>query len=105
MRITILAVGFAATAAIASAQTPAAPLRLTAEDAVKMALEQNIDLIADRLDPQISDTRVAAAAGAFKPTVNSSVLSNNQLQPPSSFLTPIPTRTDVVTSNAGFAQR
>src|SRR5262249_55843543 len=30
---------------------------------------------------------------------------NNQLQPPSSFLTPVATRTDVVTSNTGFAQR
>ena len=104
-KASLLTTAFVLAAALASAQTSAAPLRLTAEDAVKMALEQNIDLIADRLDPQISDTRVAAAAGAFKPTVNSSVLSNNQLQPPSSFLTPIPTRTDVVTSNAGFAQR
>ena len=38
-----------------------------------MALEHNVDLNADRLDPQISDTRVAAAAGAFKPTFNTSV--------------------------------
>jgi outer membrane protein len=96
--------GLLAVANLASAQTQA-PLRLTADDAVKMALEENIDLKADRLDPQISDTRVAAAQGAFRPTINSSVLSNNQLQPPSNFLTPIPTRTDVVTSNAGFAQR
>src|SRR5262249_37336163 len=43
--------------------------------------------------------------GAFRPIINSSVLSNNQLQPPSNFLTPVATRTDVVTSNAGFAQR
>src|SRR5439155_2411685 len=104
-KASLLTTSFVLAAALASAQTSAAPLRLTAEDAVKMALEQNIDLIADRLDPQISDTRVAAAAGAFKPTISSSMLSNNQLQPPSSFLTPIPTRTDVVTSNAGFAQR
>ena len=70
-----------------------------------MALDHNLDLAADRLDPQISDTRVAAAAGVFRPTINSSVNSNNQLQPPSSFLIPTPTRTDVVTSNAGFGQR
>ena len=70
-----------------------------------MALENNVDLKADRLDPQISDTRVAAAAGAFKPSFNTSVSSNNQLQPPASFLIPTATKTDVVTSNAGFAQR
>ena len=96
----------------ASAQTPGsqssiapATLRLTADDAVKMALEHNVDLSADRLDPQISDTRVAAAAGAFKPTFNTSVNRNNQLQPPSSFLIPTATRNDAVTSNAGISQR
>ena len=87
-----------------ASQTPAT-LRLTVDEAVKMALDHNVDLAADRLDPQISDTRVAAAAGAFRPTINSSVSSNNQLLPPSSFLTPIPTQTDVVSSNAGIGQR
>src|SRR6478736_4277003 len=106
MRTTILlAFAAAAIASSASAQTTPRVVRLTADEAVTMALEHNLDLNADRLDPQISDTRVAAAAGAFKPAINSSVQSNNQLQPPSSFLIPSATRTDVVTSNAGFAQR
>ena len=91
-------------AASASAQTPAT-LRLTVDEAVKMALDHNTDLSADRLDPQISDTRVAAAAGAFRPSLNSAVNRNNQLQPPSSFLIPTPTRTDAVTSSAGVSQR
>src|SRR6266853_3333966 len=91
-------------AAAASAQTPAT-LRLTVDEAVKMALDHNTDLSADRLDPQISDTRVAAAAGAFRPSLNSAVNRNNQLQPPSSFLIPTPTRTDAVTSSAGVSQR
>jgi outer membrane protein len=91
-------------AAAVSAQTPEA-LRLTVDDAVKMALDHNVDLNADRLDPQISDTRVAAASAAFRPTVNSGVNRNNQLQPPSSFLIPTPTSTDAVTSSAGLSQR
>jgi outer membrane protein TolC len=70
-----------------------------------MALENNVDLAADRLDPQIGDTRVAAAAGLFRPTVASSVQRNNQLQPPSSLLFPTSTRNDVVTSNVGLNQR
>src|SRR5215211_7252935 len=106
MRKTFLAtIASVAAAASLSAQTAPETLRLTVDQAVTMALEHNTDLKADRLDPQISDMRVAAAAGAFKPTINSSVLSNNQLQPPSSFLIPSATKTDVVTSNAGFAQR
>ncbi len=93
-------------ASAAPAQTPAAaPLRLTVDDAVKMALDQNPDLRADRLDPQISDTRVAAAAGAFRPALNSSVNRNNQLLPPSSFFLPTATRNDVVTSSAGVSQK
>src|SRR5215212_2618722 len=104
-RTLFMTIGLSAVAATLSAQTAPQALRLTVDQAVTLALEHNPDLKADRLDPQISDTRVAAAAGAFRPSINSSVQSNNQLQPPSSFLIPTPTRTDVVTSNAGFAQR
>jgi outer membrane protein len=88
-----------------SATTSAPTLRLTVDDAVRMALDHNTDLNADRLDPQISDTRVAAAAGVFRPSLTSGVNRNNQLQPPSSFLIPTPTRTDAVTSNVGVGQR
>jgi outer membrane protein len=90
---------------LAAAQTSAAPLNLTVDDAVKMALQNNVDLAVDRLDPQIGDTRVAAAAGQFRPTIGSTVQRNNQLQPPASFLVPTATRTDVVTSNVGLNQR
>jgi HAE1 family hydrophobic/amphiphilic exporter-1 len=105
--VALLAIGLAATA---SAQAPAqsgaaATLRLTVDEAVKMALDNNVDLAADRLDPQISDTRVAAAAGVFRPTINTSVQSNNQLQPPSNFLIPTSTKTDIVSTNAGVSQR
>jgi HAE1 family hydrophobic/amphiphilic exporter-1 len=103
---------WAAAAVMASAQTPVMPaavtpptLRLTVDDAVKMALDHNIDLTADRLDPQISDTRVAAAVGAFRPAFSSSVQRNNQLQPPASFLVPTATRIDAITSIVGLNQK
>src|SRR3954469_18173584 len=83
---------------IAAAQSAAAPLQLTVDDAVKMALQNNVDLAADRLDPQITETRHAAAAGPFRPTIASNVQRNNQLQPPSSLLFPTSTRNDVMTS-------
>ncbi|OLD21320.1 MAG: hypothetical protein AUJ01_02440 [Acidobacteria bacterium 13_1_40CM_3_65_5] len=100
--VVLFAVGLAATA---SAQTTPATLRLSADEAVQMALEHNIDLNVDRLDPQISDTRVAAAAGAFRPTINTSVQRNSQVQPPASFLFPIATSSEIVSSNTGLAQR
>ena len=96
----------------ASAQAPVAPaassrptLRLTVDEAVKMALDHNIDLAAERLDPQISDARVAAATGAFRPAFTTGVQRNNQLQPPASFLIPAPTRNDAVTSRVGLDQK
>jgi HAE1 family hydrophobic/amphiphilic exporter-1 len=101
----VVAAGLATRASAQTAASTPATLRLSVDDAVKMALDHNVDLNADRLDPQISDTRVAAAAGAFKPTLSTGVNSNNQLQPPASFLVPTATRTDVVTTNAGVGQR
>ncbi|OFW14505.1 MAG: hypothetical protein A3F69_01555, partial [Acidobacteria bacterium RIFCSPLOWO2_12_FULL_66_10] len=103
--IALLAAGLASTAWGQTAAKTPATLRLAVDDAVKMALDHNVDLAADRLDPQISDTRVAAAAGAFRPSIMSSVQSNNQLQPPSSFLIPTATRTNLVSTNAGLSQR
>jgi outer membrane protein TolC len=107
MRKTILAtLGAVLVAASASAQTTTpATLRLTVDEAIKLALEHNIDLNVDRLDPQISDTRVAAAAGAFRPTFNTSLQRNSQVQPPASFLFPVATSSDIGTTNAGLAQR
>src|SRR5213593_4437599 len=91
--------------ALAPGASAQSTLRLTVDDAVKMALDHNSDLRADRLDPQISDTRVAAAAGAFRPTFNTSLQRNNQLLPPAGFLTPTATHNDVVSSNAGLSQK
>jgi outer membrane protein TolC len=62
-------------------------------------------LNADRLDPQISDTRVAAAFAAFRPAFTTSLQRNSQVQPPASFLVPVATESNVVSSNAGVAQR
>jgi outer membrane protein TolC len=101
----IPAVFLALAPALALAQPAPAPLRLTVDDAVAMALQNNIDLAAARLDPQISDTRVAAAAGLFKPNVATSAQRNNQLQPPAGLLTPTPTRTDVISSSVGLNQK
>jgi outer membrane protein len=109
--IALFAVALAATGAAQTAppQTPPAGapevLRLTAAEAVKLALDRNVDLRAARMDPQISDMRVAAAAGAFKPVFATSLNRNNQLAPPSSFLIPTATRTDAITSNVALSQK
>ncbi len=105
----LLGIGLATAASAQTAQAPAAAapavLRLSVDDAVKMAMDANVDLRAARLDPQISDTTVAAALGAYRPTFTAGFNSNNQLLPPSSLLFPIATRTDINTTSAGVGQR
>src|SRR3990170_6888922 len=83
-----------------------AQVRLTEDDVVRLAIENNPDLTVARLDLGISDTRVAQASGAFGPTVATSFQRNNQLSPPSSFLVGSSgTRTDTFTSSLGVGQR
>jgi HAE1 family hydrophobic/amphiphilic exporter-1 len=79
-----------ALAQAAASQTPASPdaplLRLTLDDAVRMGLENNLDLKVDRLDPQIAGERVGQAASAFLPALTSSLTRTSALAPPTSFL-------------------
>jgi outer membrane protein len=109
MRTTFLAVLIvaAAPAAVSAQSASSSPpvMALTLDEAVRLASEHNLELNAERLDPQISDTRVAAAVGAFRPALNTGLQRNNQLLPPSNFLFPVPTRNDAVTSTAGVSQQ
>jgi hypothetical protein len=41
----------------------------------------------------------------FRPSINSGVNRNNQIQPPSSFLLPTATQNDAITSSAGLSQK
>lgn len=100
----ILALLLALAPALAHAQTES-PLRLSVDEAVAMALQNNVDLAAVRIDPQISDARVAAASGLFRPSLASSVQQNNSLQAPTNLLVPQALRTDVTTTNVGVSQR
>jgi outer membrane protein TolC len=79
-----------------TAQQPASPppaaqsegpvRRLTADEAVTMALENNLNLRADRLDPQIEDMNVASARAAFTPEVFSNLRTTSDESPSASFL-------------------
>ena len=64
----------------------AAQLSLSLDDAVRMGLENNMDLKVDRLDPQIAKERVDQAESVFLPALTSSLLRNSALAPPTSFL-------------------
>jgi HAE1 family hydrophobic/amphiphilic exporter-1 len=85
----------ASVASAQSAQPPAMPaaaapeagqavLKVTRDDAVRLAVENNPDLAASRFEPQISDERLAAAKAAYVPSLTTGWQRNSQLQPPTS---------------------
>jgi outer membrane protein TolC len=80
-------VGLAAQAAaqLAVIQTPGSGPQtdLTLEDAIARALERNLDIAVERLNPQVVDLTLAQALSAYRPTFNTS-LSTNQSTSPSS---------------------
>ena len=88
---------FGASSAMAQTSTPPPPsmptaqsalgdnvLRLTRDEAIRLAVENNPDLAASRYDPAISAERVNAAKAAYVPTLQSGLQRNSQLQPATS---------------------
>jgi outer membrane protein TolC len=77
----------AAFASPAAAQTdPGGVRRLTVDEAVSLALEQNLGIAVERLNPQIEDVAIAQARSFWVPTVSSTLQNNSQNTPSSSFL-------------------
>jgi outer membrane protein TolC len=78
-------------AASAAAQAPpdtraAAVRRLSVEEAVALALEQNLGIQIDRLSPQIQDLTVAQARSAWVPNFSTAFRGVSQNTPPRSAL-------------------
>src|SRR5688572_28859986 len=89
----------------ASAQAPEVR-RLTVEDAVRLALENNLGVRAARIDPQIQDLGVAQARAAWYPTLRSTLQSASTDSPSNSFLSGAETKIsdDRLNSNVGVQQ-
>jgi outer membrane protein TolC len=69
------------------AAAPTGPVRrMSVEEAVNMALDQNLNLRAARLDPQIQDLGVAQARAAFAPNLFSTITTSSAESPSGSFL-------------------
>jgi outer membrane protein TolC len=62
----------------APAAGPKVPLTL--EDAVTLALERNLDISVQRLNPQISDLAVASAQSVYAPALTSTLVTQGQTQ-------------------------
>jgi HAE1 family hydrophobic/amphiphilic exporter-1 len=89
------------------AQTPQAPAaaparveRISIDEAVALALENNLNLQVDRINPQISDLTVAQVRTDYTPVFQSIIDWNDQTQPPASFLSG--NESQIIGNNAGF---
>jgi outer membrane protein len=80
--------------------------RLTVEEAVRLALENNLGIRAARIDPQIEDLGVAQAQAAWFPTLTTTLQNASTDSPSNSFLSGAETRIsdDRLNSNVGVAQ-
>lgn len=101
----VLLAGSAPTGAQEQAAAPEA-LNLSLDGAVKLALENNLDIVVDRVEPQVSAARVAQAASAYAPAFASAFTRNSEVQPPTSFLVGgSGVKTDVYSSTVTLSQR
>jgi outer membrane protein len=81
-------------------------IRMTLDEAVRMGLENNLDIRVDRLEPRVAEEREAQAKGAFVPTLTSNLARNGQLAPPSNFLVGTAgVRSDSWSGGFGISQR
>jgi outer membrane protein len=90
--------------AASGVQIPAPPtgptLRLTADEAVRLALENNLGIQAERLSPQINTFETAQARAAYAPVLFSNFNSRSSTQPPSSFIS----GSSALLTNESFSQ-
>jgi outer membrane protein len=61
-------------------------VELTLDEATARALERNLDIAVERLNPQLQDFNLARLRATYRPTVNSTLFQRHQVQPPTSQL-------------------
>jgi outer membrane protein len=86
-RAGVAAAGVSDTTAQATAGANGRPqVRLTLDDAIKLALDRNLDISVQRLNPQTFDFSLSALQSVYRPTLTSSVLQQSQTTAPTSTL-------------------
>jgi outer membrane protein TolC len=96
----------AATAPPAPDQQPQGPVRrLSIDEATALALEQNINLQVDRINPQVQDLSVSVATSGWTPACFSNFTNRSQTNPPTDIFGGAATVTNEnMTSQVGVQQ-
>lgn len=83
-------------------------VRLSLDDTIKLALDRNLDISVQRLNPQTFDFSLASLRAAYKPTVISTVSQQSQTNPSTSTISGAAVGTGIVTGtttyNGGLSQ-
>ena len=82
----------------------AAAVPLTLEDAVRRAIDSNLDMVVERLNPQTFDLSLAALRANYKPIATSRFGRQDNVRPPSSLLNPGSPNVSTMTYNGGLTQ-
>jgi outer membrane protein len=85
-----------------AAQPAPAGTPLSMDEAVKMALENNLNIQVERLNPQIQVLGIARANAAYAPTLFSTLNRRNSTSPPGDFLSALTAGGVNVTTNGSF---
>ncbi len=92
---------------LAAVQTPGTGPRidLTLDEAIARALERNLDLVVQRLNPQVFDLTLAQQLAAYRPTFDTAFSNNSRTNPSSTQLDGGESVvSDNVTVNTGISQ-
>jgi outer membrane protein len=85
-----------------------AAVRLTLDDAIKLALDRNLDISVQRLNPQTFDFSLASLRSVYRPTLTSTVSQQSQTNPSTSTISGAAVGTGIVqgttTYNGGLSQ-
>ncbi|PYR81556.1 MAG: hypothetical protein DMF87_04940 [Acidobacteria bacterium] len=69
-----------------AAPPPGTMVNLTLDEATARALERNLDIAVERLNPQTFDLNIARIRAAYRPTATSTIGQLSRVQPPTSTL-------------------
>jgi outer membrane protein len=85
---------------------PGPSVELTLDDATARALERNLDIAVERLNPQLQDWNLARIRAAYLPTFTSQLGRQSRVQPPTSTLNGgFIVNQETNTYNSGFSQQ
>jgi outer membrane protein len=77
---------------------------LTLEDAVRRAIDNNLELAVERLNPQTFDLTLASLRANYKPVATSSIGRRDNVRTPTNLLNPGSPNVSTMTYNSGISQ-